>query len=162
MLEELELDHRSARLHVSPRLTERGEADYPRLFRLAIERHSDAWLADELGADARLHTREPRRLRSGATTMVAVPYTAPETLAEGEFNRFYVRAICRRALADGVASVVIYRAKEVSQPRAASASRIGVAVDASTLLQDLRTNIGVEPALGVPPGPNSGLSVRLP
>ena len=26
--------------------------------------------------------------------MVKVPVTAPQTLAEGEFNRFYIRGVC--------------------------------------------------------------------
>lgn len=30
------------------------------------------------------------------------------------------------------------------------------------MLDDLRTHVGVDTALGLPPGPNSGLSVRLP
>src|SRR6266851_5569734 len=34
--------------------------------------------------------------------------------------------------------------------------------DPKALLTDLRSNPGVDTALGLPPGPNSGLSARLP
>lgn len=43
--------------------------------------------------------------------MVKVPVTAPETLSEGEFNRFYARGLCRVAISLGIAAVQVYRAK---------------------------------------------------
>jgi hypothetical protein len=82
-------------------------------------------------------------------------------LAEGEFNRFYIRGLCRRALGAGIAQLIIYRAKTVGSPRAESELRIGATLDPTELLQDLRANIAVETCLGVPPGPNSGLCVKL-
>jgi hypothetical protein len=91
-----------------------------------------------------------------------VPATAPETLAEGEFNRFYIRGLCVRALAEGITELVIYRAKQVENPRSESTAKIGLKISAQALLTDLRANPGVDTALGLPPGPNSGLSVKLP
>jgi len=66
------------------------------------------------------------------------------------------------ALQDNVACVEIYRAKEVSTPRFESVRKIGTMIDAAALLVDLRNNVGVEPALGLPSGPGSGLSARIP
>jgi hypothetical protein len=43
-----------------------------------------------------------------------VPVTAADTLAEGEFNRFYLRGLCRRASAANMAEIEVYRAKEVA------------------------------------------------
>jgi hypothetical protein len=83
-------------------------------------------------------------------------------LAEGEFNRYYCRGLCQRALEVGIEEVEVYRAKAVTTPRPESQRLIGRRLSARSLLNDLRTSQGVEPALGVPPGPNSGLSVRLP
>jgi hypothetical protein len=57
--------------------------------------------------------------------------------------------------------VFVYRAKEVVNPRAESVALIGKSLPAKQLLDDLRTNIGTDTALGLPPGPNSGLSVKL-
>lgn len=108
-----------------------------------------------------MNATEQRRKPSGGYSTVSVPVTAADTLAEGEFNRFYVRGLCRRNLQDRDGQLVVHRAKTVAQPRPESEALIGTNPDAQRLLSDLRTNIGVEPALGVPKGPNSGLSVKI-
>lgn len=92
--------------------------------------------------------------------MVKVPVTAPDTLAEGEFNRFYSRGVCVDVLAANGSTVEVYRGKAVTNPRARSQALIGRVLPAAALLGDLRTSIGVETAMGLPPGPNSGLTVR--
>lgn len=61
-----------------------------------------------------------------------------------------------------MSELVIYRAKQVREPRPESQAMIGKNINAKALLDDLRTHPGVEPALGLPPGPNSGLSIKLP
>lgn len=81
-------------------------------------------------------------------------------LAEGEFNRYYIRALCLRAIEEGK-KLKVYRAKEVGNPRSESAVKIGQEVDSQLLLADLRKNIGIDTCFGLPAGPNSGLSVRL-
>jgi len=91
-------------------------------------------------------------MRSNAHTM----------LAEGQFNTFYIRGLCVRAKADGISEVVVYRAKDVQNPRPESVQKIGQRVSVDALLADLRQNKGIDSALGLPPGPNSGLSVHLP
>jgi hypothetical protein len=91
-----------------------------------------------------------------------VPITAAETLGEGEFNRFYIRALCVHAINDGIKTLIVYRAKVVANARVESEMKIDTGVDPVRLLGDLRNNPGVDTALGLPAGPNSGLSVRLP
>lgn len=162
MLDELEQDVAAGRLYISPRLSERGQSDYEALLQAAIESGDDVSFADGLRSRGRMSPTEQRRKPRGGLTTAKVPVTAPETLAEGEFNRFYARGLCRRALEDGVNELVVYRAKEVRDPRPESEAMIGTRIDARALLEDLRTHPGIEPALGLPPGPNSGLSVRLP
>jgi hypothetical protein len=98
---------------------------------------------------------------TGGTALAKVPHTAAAMLAEGEFNRFYLRGLCRRIQATGGGSVEIYRARTSAKPRSESEAMIGEMFDASALLGDLRVNIGVDPALGLP-NINSGLSGRLP
>lgn len=113
-------------------------------------------------ATSLLNTHEQRKKPKGGTTVAQVPVTAPDTLAEGEFNRFYARGLCARAVAAGIMQVDVYRGKPVAAPRAESEAMLGNRVSAEALLNDLRVSQGVEPALGQPPGPNSGLTVRLP
>ena len=55
----------------------------------------------------------------------------------------------------------VYRAKAVAVPRAESEAKIGTMIDVQALLNGRRIHQGMDTALGLPPGPNSGLSVRL-
>jgi len=162
MLEEIDSDIAKGTLYKSPRLTPVGEKDYPQLLKAAAQSHDDGWLAAELRRDSRIAQTEQRRKPKSGFTEAKVPVTAAETLAEGEFNRFYIRGLCVRAIASGITAVVIYRAKQVASPRPESIAKEGNSINAQVLLNDLRTNVGIDTALGLPPGPNSGLSAKLP
>ncbi|MCG8431014.1 MAG: hypothetical protein MJA29_07565, partial [Candidatus Omnitrophica bacterium] len=104
---------------------------------------------------------EQRKKRGGGFTTAKVPITAPDTLSEGEFNRYYVRGLCVRVIEEGVNQVEVYRGIPVNQPRSESEALLGKRLSAEALLADLRESVGVEPALGLPPGPNSGLTIRM-
>lgn len=159
MLQELDMDISNENLYLSKRLTSSGQQRYPALIREAIEGHDDVWFAERL--QLYMSNRTSRRTRGEGTTMARVPSDAHETLAEGEFNRYYMRGLCARAIAEGIESVEVYRAKPVSQPRPASQAKIGQRISPQALLDDLRTSVGAETALGLPPGPNSGLTIRI-
>ncbi len=161
MLDEINGDIQGNAFYMSPRLSERGRRDYPGLLLEAAEGGDVASLAAALSAGGRLNATETAT-RKGKTYAKRVPSDAHITLAEGEFNRFYARGLCARALEEDITQVIVYRAKGVAHPRPESEAKIGAAVDAAVLLADLRNNIGIDPALGIPAGPNSGLSVRLP
>jgi hypothetical protein len=162
MREEIDWDVRHGTFHVSPRLSNTGQHNYLTLLTEAAREHDPDWLAGQLRRLGRLRTSEPRRKPTGGYTIARTPRTSAATLAEGEFNRYYARALARRAIADGVPSLVVYRAKPVARPRAGSEWMVGTTVDPRELLDDLRTHPGEETVLGIPGGPNSGLSVRLP
>lgn len=162
MLKELEMDVEKKTLYISPRLNERGQTTWAELLKEAINDHDDDWLANQLILKGCMKLYEERKSQSGKITIAKVPVTAPETLAEGEFNRFYARGVCARAIAEGISEVVVYRGRQVKQPRPESEAMIGRRIEAKALLEDLRRSQGVEPALGIPPGPNSGLTVCLP
>ena len=162
MLGEIELDIANGNLYISPRLSTGGADEYPTLLREAAESHDDDWLAVQLRSRGAFNATYQRRKPTGGYSIASMPSNAPETLAEGEFNRFYMRGLCLRAIEDGVAELEVYRARESSHPRWESEALIGTRIDPARLLDDLRTHTGVDTALGLPPGPNSGLSVRLP
>ena len=162
MVDEIDRDVADESIYISPRLTSDGQSDWADLIRTAAQEHNDEWLSAQLRGSARLKTMERRKTKGGGYTTARVPHTAPDTLAEGEFNRFYARGLCRRAMDEGIGRVIVYRAKSVDQPRSASESKIGAEFDPATILADLRSAKGVEPALGIPPGPNSGLTLMLP
>ena len=160
MVEELDTDAGSGTVYPSPRLTETGLNEFPALLRDAFTAGDETTLAVAIRVPGRLKTHEKSHTKTGREIVKQVPEIAADTLAEGEFNRFYVRALCRRAIEEQ-RSLVVYRAKQGTKPRDESEAMIGKTISSERLLSDLRTHPGVEPALGLPPGPNSGLSVCL-
>lgn len=160
MLGELEHDLTTGSLYSGKYLSDEGAQRYPTLLRRAIEGGTDDSLATALAAPGLFLLKYQKRTPSGGYTLASVPNTAPTTLAEGEFNRFYLRGLCQRTIASGMGEVEIYRARASSKPRPESEAIIGRRLDAESLLTDLRANPGVDTALGLS-RPNSGLSGRL-
>jgi len=163
MLDEMEYDIEHDQLHISPFLSGQGERDYANLLREALQSGNDETLAQSLRVHRRILKTLPRRNPKGGYSIAATAENAAEVLAESEFNRYYIRGLARRAIEDGVQQLVVYRAKPVRNPRPESETRVETAISPQELLDDLRSHPGDErPILGVPSGPNSGLSVRLP
>ncbi len=162
MSEEIDRDESSRSLYLSDNLSPEGKGRYPNLLKEAALHGDDDTLAAEI--KPLLNEREkPRKLKSGGySTPPRMRSNAHTMLAEGEFNRFYLRGLCRHALEEGIGDLVVFRAKQVSNARSASEAMIGAKIPAQQLLEDLRTHVGVDTALGLPPGPNSGLSAHLP
>lgn len=150
MLDELERDRLEGCVYMSPWLSDVGRAHYADVLCLAIRCGSDESLAAFVKG-LLLESHKERR----------VPSNAPTVLAESEFNRYYVRGLCRRALEDHVPHLEIVRAKDVYVPRALSEKRLGALLEPGCLLLDLRTHIGVPPVHGIALW-GSGLSVRIP
>ena len=113
MLAEIDRDISANALYLSGNLSPGGQADYPGLIKEAARTGSDEALG--LSILNRLNPYEkPRQLKSGKFSKPPkMRSNAHEMLAEGEFNRFYIRAICVRAIEDGNADVIVYRAKAV-------------------------------------------------
>jgi hypothetical protein len=162
MLQEVEMDIKANRLYDSPRLTKKGKEDYQGLLRTAIEHHDPHWLAEQLNAQGRMTSLEPGRSKKGTRFIKHTPSDDHRILAFGEFNRFYIRGVCARAIKEGKGHVIVYRALEASKPRRQSNALIGKEIDAQELLTDLRENEVDKTRLGIPGGANSGISVRLP
>jgi hypothetical protein len=163
MRDEFEQDVASNRVYLSPRLNNHGTQSYPDLARQAFTDGSEVSLAASLGAPGGPYIKaRETATRQGKTYEKAVRHDAAVVLAEGEFNRFYLRGLCRRAIDDDIGHLVIYRAKQVQVPRPESVAMIDTTIDPAKLLDDLRQHVGVDTALGLPPGPSSGLSARLP
>ena len=159
MLDEVDRDARLGVLYRSPRLSPIGQVQYLPALREAVCRGNERTLAREIASRGMLKTYEIRQ-RGNKAFAVRVPRDAHRTLAEGEFNRFYLRALCLRAQEEGLGQLEIYRAKQVASPRPESEARLGARVDVHTLLHDLRKYVGVETTAHFP-APNSGLSGRL-
>lgn len=162
MLAEVNRDITAGTLYLSGRLSPVGVRDYPRLLAEAVAAHDPGWLADRPREGDRLAGYEPYD-RGGMARVRRVGANAADVLAVGEFNRFYCRAVCLVALeTDPAAEVEVCRLRLAVNPRPESEAKVGTRVSAAGLLTDLRWNVGLDTALGVPSGPASGLSVRLP
>lgn len=150
-------------LYESPRLTEEGKEVWPSLLEEAIKSHDDDWLAQELLRGGYIKSRESvHGKRSTWTKSINKPHAAQQ-LAEGEFNRYYIRGLCLRAKDEGKNSLIVYRGKAVSHPRAESESKIGTEISVDALLEELRKHdfVSIEGSKGVPGGPSSGITCKL-
>jgi hypothetical protein len=159
MLDELYEDMAQGRMVYSRRLRPDAEREWDGLLDEAIQGRNEAWLAHQLTRADILKSHEERHLANGTVVQAKVPWTAAQMMAEGEFNRYYARAICRLAKERGLTYVEVYRAKPVLTPRRRSQRFVGTLFHAETLYLDLRAHPDGSSALGLL-APNSGLSVR--
>lgn len=162
MLEEIAWDVERGAVYISNYLNDAGAAAWVDLLREAASSGTDDTLAAHIRDGNFLKVQVERRKPKGGFTLARVPINAHETMGEGEFGRYYVRGLCRRAIDEGVPHLLVYRAKAVAQPRPGSEEKIGTLVVPTEVLDDLRKTVGVEPLLGLPPGPNSGLTLCYP
>lgn len=159
MASEIKSDIDSNRLYFSKRFNDTGHSIYVKLLLDAVSGGDEETLATSLKANNCFADKEARNGKNGIT-YAKIPETANQTLADSEFNRFYIRGLALRAISSEE-TLTIYRARHSDNPRQESETMIGKQIDAHQLLSDLRNNIGTDTALGLPPGPNSGLSVKL-
>ena len=117
MLEELKKDVLGGTLYIGSYLNETGSKNWEAILEEAIRNHDDAWLENELRTRNYMKDKVERRKPKGGSTIVNVPVNASQMLAEGEFNRFYARGLCLKAIKNGISDVVVYRGKEVQNPR---------------------------------------------
>ena len=133
---------------------------YLDLLESAIKTGNSSSLADSIRSSGILKKRERYRKKDGSYGDRKVVKNAHTMMAEGEFNRFYLRAIALYAVENNC-EIIAYRAKPVSRPRAESEALIGNCLNPDFLLNDLRVNIGQKPWSKMPGGPNSGISGYL-
>jgi len=156
MINEMDYDLARQNLYLSPRLNAQGRNVWHQLLKEASANHTDDWLAHEI---ARQRLLNPHDLRQGKP--IAMRHDAHQMLAEGEFNRFFMRGICLKAMQLGAPAVVGYRARASQNPRAESLAIIGKRFEPSELLDRLRSTIGADTPFGYPGSANSGFSVEL-
>ena len=159
MADELALDDSAGITYASTQLNAGGTYAWPRLLAEALESHDPEWLGDEMEAGNYFNATATRMTKNGPIT-VAVPSDAAHKLANGEFNRYYVRAVCLLAIERGQPDVTVIRAKISLNPRPESQMAIGNRLSAAALLADMRDTRDYDTLLGINK-PNSGLSVSL-
>lgn len=158
MLEELDLDESQGTLYMGKRLNHEGRRRYPEFLRQALKDGDPYTLAAELGEVPGQFWVEAITAKNNRRS--TTPRTAPLTLAEGQFNRFYMRGLARRAIDEGL-GLEITRAKPVKNPRPESEALRGCSIDPEKLLEELRKDPESTPYDFHLGNPNSGLTVRL-
>lgn len=161
MLAEFEFDVANKKLYFNPFLKPEAKTIYFQSLLAALTDGTPESLAETIAVNDLLvekhtYTKQGKQIEAH----VAKPFDT--TLAAGEFNRYYMRAICLLAIDQGLDAVEVYRAKAVKIARQEIDERIGRRIDPQILLDDLRqTNFEDESSYGLG-APNSGLSVRIP
>lgn len=159
MKAEFDYDSNNSSVYYSKRFTDAGKDYYKLKMVDHILNGDDSSLAEDLRNNNCFELYELKNTAKGPV-QAKVPVTAADTFSEGEFNRFYIRALCLRALAEG-GKLIVYRGRLSSNPRPESEVLIGTELDPTNLLADLRANIGMDTILKLPAGPNSGLTIEL-
>jgi len=152
MNNEIELDISKNRLFISNRLNVDGKVKYSSILIESVKESSKVELAMKIS-----NFLNEKEIVNGKEKIV--PKHAASLLSQGEFNRFYIRAVCLEALKNGDEYVEIYRGRQSSWARQESELKIGKHLNVNELLEDLRTNIGRTPKSL--PEVNSGLTVKL-
>ncbi|MFS4428571.1 hypothetical protein [Chryseobacterium sp. S90] len=154
MLDEINLDVERDVFFLSERLNEYGKSVYEDFLIKSVKE------GDEEGFEALL---EFPKFFNGTeiknSKQSKVPKNASTLICQSEFNRYYIRGVCLKAIKDGVESVEIYRGRQSSFVRPESELQIGKKLDPRELLEDLRNSIGKQPKLF--PEINSGLTIMI-
>lgn len=160
MDEEYQRDKSKDHLYFSPRLTDVGMQEYPNVLHNAIINGNNESFAQDLRAKNLMKSKEKRVNPLGGVFEYRVPISAPENLAEGEFQRYYLRAICRKAIDEGYHKIRIITDKAMETIPDEEKAKIGKIVDIQDLLDDLRQNPYINSRFGIP-SPESGLGIEI-
>jgi len=158
MKEELERDLNGDGPYQSPRLTSEGLRQFPELLKKAIDSVNDLSFSNDLKPyfkSIEIYIRKGRQYKR------KIPSDAHLVLGQGQFNIYYMRAICQIALSQGIEEVEIYRAKQSNEPRRSSQLQIGSKINAIDLLDELRNTSEFGSKNFLIGLPNSGLSVKF-
>lgn len=161
MLDELQYDAEHNSLYLNPLLKPDSAAAYLSLLLTALETGTPESFGAALGA-ADLLQAQQTYIRQEREVTAKLPANYALTLVAGEFNRYYMRAVCRAAIQQAVPAVEIYRAKAVATPRQTADERIGRCLPPDAVLADLRQTNFEQPSQYGLGAPNSGLSIRIP
>ncbi len=161
MLEAIDDADRIGNVYYSTRFNEAGRQEWLGLLKEAAREHDEKWLAEQVKSHGLFRELEGGRTPRGAYTVKHIPGpAAADTLAEGQFNRFYMLGLARRARDEGVPELEVYRARDTASPRPQSQRLVGTRIPVEQVEDQLRdTKASLKsPLLRV----RSGISLKLP
>jgi hypothetical protein len=156
MVKEITRAHASGNFFYSKKFNSEGEAQAKELLLDAATAYDEHWIAFEIEERSLMKSFDPRETAMGEYSLAHVADSASKLYADGQFNRFYMIAVCTAASLQGK-TVSAYQAQEKSDLKNDSAKLIGKIYDAEALKAELRSMKGtLNHELLVP---HSGLSV---
>ncbi len=160
MLEAIDEAEKSKNIYFSKRFNDLGNEQWIPLLKEAAKEHDEHWLAYQIESRNLLKGSEGAKTPSGGYTIRHVPNNASENMAEGQFNRFYILGLCKRAREEDISELEVYRARHSDHPRSQSQALIGSKLSIDYVESQL---LKVSDSLNSPlVKPNSGISMKLP
>lgn len=159
MIEEIELAEKSGNIYFSTVFNINNDPKWIELLKEAAKSYNEHWLTEQLEENNMFKEYMISKTRTGQQIQKRVSEDSAQKLAEGQFNRFYIIALCRRAIDDGKLCVTVYRARKSEDTRSESNALIDSEVNAKEVLTELR-NVDTSLKSNLI-RPNSGLSVRI-
>ncbi len=159
MLQAIQEAENMDNIYYSTRFNQDGNNQWLQLFKQAAQQFDEHWLAYQLESKRLMKDFEGASNLSGGYTTKHVPHTAAETMAEGQFNRFYILGLCKRARTEGITHLEIYRAKARFDPRPESQVLIGTCLSVDEIESQLKETTASFKSQLV--RPNSGLCVKF-
>jgi len=156
MKEEVILDLDKGILSKSTRFSDEGNSRYSDILLKNIGNGDEETLGSELVG--LFNPKEISHDKKGDRIEKNIPLDANETLANTEFNRFYMRSLCVFALKNNK-NLEIYRAKESLNHRVESDSLLGSKIE--NIKEALTTLRDDKKYYNFIAKPNSGLSLKL-
>ncbi len=161
MLDAIEDADRIGNIYYSTRFNDAGRREWLWLLKQAAREHDEQWLADQVESNHLMRELEGGRTPKGSYSVKHIPQeAAADTLAEGQFNRFYMLGLAERAEQEGIKDLEVYRARETSSPRPESEAMIDERIPVDEVISQLRdTKASLKsPLLQL----RSGISLKLP
>ncbi|WP_313002774.1 hypothetical protein [Chryseobacterium gleum] len=112
MLSEITSDINNGKLYLSNRLSQSGKDNYSNYLIESVTNGNEETFTNLLVQDVNFNETE---LVQGKPKKV--PSNAASLLCQSEFNRYYIRAICLRAINQNQDEIEIYRGRESSWTR---------------------------------------------
>lgn len=141
MLKEFENDEKNGKVYVSRRIKNDPITikTYIRLLTEAFRNGTDSSLCKEIQKNNIFNNYE-NYMKNGKLITKKIPSNAHEILGQGEFKRYYMRALCRQAIDGEHKSLIIYRARESKVDSEDAQFFIGKYINPEKLLNYLKIN----------------------
>lgn len=155
MLESIAEAEETGRIYKSRRFNPPEQENFKKwlvLLKKAAEKYDEVWLTNQL-KDLRLLKKQETAHRRNRRI------NGELTLAEGQFNQYYMLGLCKRAKSEDISQLQIYRARESKSSRATSNKLINTYMSVTDIEIDLNDTEFALRKLG---RVDSGISVKLP